>query len=52
MIKYPVSVVQEKTTILWCFFIILACVDKHFRSFFCRQDAMDLGESEKREVKD
>jgi len=52
MIKYPVSVVQEKTTILWCSCIILACVDKHFRSFFSRQNAMDLGEREKREVKD
>jgi len=53
MIKYHVSVVQEKTTILWCSYIILAYVDdKHFRSFFCRQNAMDLGEREEREVKD
>jgi hypothetical protein len=52
MIKYHVSVVQEKTIILWCSYIILAYVDKHFRSFFCRQNAMDLGEREEREVKD
>jgi hypothetical protein len=30
----------------------LAYVDKHFRSFFCRQNAIDLGEREEREVKD
>jgi hypothetical protein len=39
MIKYHVSVVQEKTIILWCSYIILAY-------------AMDLGEREEREVKD
>jgi hypothetical protein len=39
MIKYHVSVVQEKTTILWRSYIILAY-------------AMDQGEREEREVKD
>jgi hypothetical protein len=52
LIKNPVSVVQEKTTILCLRFGVFAYVDKHLRSIFCRQNAMQQVEKEKREVRD